>query len=127
MATTSPAIPADINDLQSIVGTLSDMIEMASQAHNNCDIDSETECGGEQYGDGSADEHCRLRDAEATVKLLRLAASAPELLAALKALLESIENVNFGVHDDDGQTYDAIPWAQAEAAIAKAKGRERGD
>ena len=57
----------------------------------------------------------------------RLIASAPELLAALKALLESIENVNFGVHDDDGQTYDAIPWAQAEAAIAKAKGRERGD
>ena len=51
----------------------------------------------------------------------RLIASAPDLLEALKALLESIENVNFGVHDDDGQTYDAIPWAQAEAAIAKAE------
>ncbi len=50
----------------------------------------------------------------------RLIASAPEMLLALTALLESIENVNFGVHDDDGQTYDAIPWAQAEAAIAKA-------
>jgi len=122
-----PVIPANINDLSSIRGTLSDMIDMALQAHHDCDIGSDTECGGEQYGDGSADEHCRLRDAEATVKLLRLAASAPELLAALKALLESIENVNFGVHDDDGQTYDAIPWAQAEAAIAKAKGRERGD
>jgi hypothetical protein len=70
--TTNPAIPADINDLQSIVGTLSGMIEMASQAHNNCDIDSETECAGEQYGDGSADEHRRLRDAEATIVLLRL-------------------------------------------------------
>jgi hypothetical protein len=54
-----------------------------------------------------------------------LFAAAPELLAALKALLESIENVNFGVHDDDGQTYDAIPWAQAEDAIAKATGEVR--
>jgi len=50
--------------------------------------------------------------------------AAPELLAALTALLESIENVNFGVHDDDGQTYDAIPWAQAEAAIAQATEKE---
>ena len=57
---------------------------------------------------------------EAELANLRLAAAAPDLLEALKALLESIENVNFGVHDDDGQTYDAIPWAQAEAAIAKA-------
>ena len=54
----------------------------------------------------------------------RLIASAPTLLAALTALVESIENVNFGVHDDDGRTYDAIPWAQAEAAIAKATGQE---
>ena len=76
--TTNPAIPADINDLQSIAGTLSDMIEMASQAHNNCDVDSETECGGEQYGDGSADEHCRLRDAEATVELLKHKAKGQE-------------------------------------------------
>jgi len=51
-----------------------------------------------------------------------LIAAAPDLLEALKALVESIENVNFGVHDDDGQTYDAIPWAQAEDAIAKATG-----
>ena len=49
----------------------------------------------------------------------------PFLLLALTALLESIENVNFGVHDDDGQTYDAIPWAQAEAAIAKATEEEK--
>jgi len=69
----NPAIPADINNLQAIAATLSDMIEMAFQAHNSCDINSETECGGEQYGDGSADEHCRLRDAEATVALLRKA------------------------------------------------------
>ena len=41
--TTNPAIPADINDLQSIAGTLSDMIAMASQAHNQCDINSETD------------------------------------------------------------------------------------
>jgi hypothetical protein len=65
-------IPADINDLQSIAGTLSDMLEMAYQGHDNCDLDSETECGGEEYGDGSAGEHCRLRDAEATVERLRL-------------------------------------------------------
>ena len=63
-------VPADINDPRSLAATLADMIEMASQAHANCDIDSETECGGEQYGDGSADEHCRLRDADATVELL---------------------------------------------------------
>jgi len=54
----------------------------------------------------------------------RLIASAPEMLLALTALVESIENVNFSVHDDDGQTYDAIPWAQAEAAIAKATEEE---
>ena len=89
--TTNPAIPAkyrfdhaDINDLQSIAGTLSDMIEMASQAHNNCDIDSETACGGEQYGDGSADEHCRLRDAEATVELLKHKADAEATVELLK-------------------------------------------
>tara|TARA_R100001086_G_C11653958_1_gene208194 strand:- start:196 stop:420 length:225 start_codon:yes stop_codon:yes gene_type:complete len=68
----------DTNDLQSIAGTLSDMIEMASQAHSNCDLDSETECSGEQYGDGSADEHCRLRDAEYTIELLRLKHKATE-------------------------------------------------
>jgi len=54
----------------------------------------------------------------------RLIASAPDLLSALTALVESIENVNFSVHDDDGRTYDTIPWAQAEAAIAKAHGQE---
>ena len=51
----------------------------------------------------------------------RLIAIAPALLAALKALLESIENVDFSVLDDHGRTYDRIPWAQAEAAIAKAE------
>ena len=53
----------------------------------------------------------------------RLIASASDLLSALTALVESIENVNFSVHDDDGRTYDAIPWAQAEAAIARATGQ----
>jgi len=50
----------------------------------------------------------------------RLIAASPDLLAALKALVESIENLNFSVFDDDGATYDQIPWAQAEAAIDKA-------
>jgi hypothetical protein len=47
-----------------------------------------------------------------------LLASAPEMLEALKALLESMMLV---MDNFDGQTYDAIPWAQAEAAIAKAE------
>ena len=50
----------------------------------------------------------------------RLIASAPDLLAALTVLLESIESVDFSVLDDAGLTYDQIPWAQAEEAIAKA-------
>ena len=54
----------------------------------------------------------------------RLIAAAPETLAALKSLLDSIENVDFSVLDDAGLTYDRIPWAQAEAAIAKAAGQE---
>lgn len=52
---------------------------------------------------------------------LQLFKAAPELLAALKALLDSIENVDFSVLDDAGLTYDQIPWAQAEEAIAKAE------
>ena len=52
---------------------------------------------------------------------LQLFKAAPELLAALKALLDSIENVDFSVLDDAGLTYDRIPWAQAEEAIAKAE------
>ena len=47
-------------------------------------------------------------------------ATAPDLLAALKALMESIETLNFGAFDDDGATYDQIPWAQAEDAIKQA-------
>ena len=71
MSDTSGIIPADINNPRSEAATLADMINMASQAHNDCDIGSEDECGGEQYGDGNVDEHCRLRDANATVELLR--------------------------------------------------------
>jgi hypothetical protein len=56
----------------------------------------------------------------------RLIAAAPELLAALKSLLESIENVDFSMLDDHGRQYDRIPWAQAEAGIAKATGEEEG-
>jgi hypothetical protein len=55
----------------------------------------------------------------------RLIAAAPVTLAALKALVVSIENLNFSVFDDDGATYDQIPWAQAEAAIDKATGQEK--
>ena len=47
----------------------------------------------------------------------RLLATAPELLAALRALVISIENVDFSPLDG---VYDQIPWAQAEVAIAKA-------
>jgi len=47
----------------------------------------------------------------------RLLATAPELLAALRALVISIENVDFSPLDG---VYDQIPWAQAEAAIANA-------
>ena len=54
--------------------------------------------------------------------------AAPDLLAALKALVESIENLNFGVIDDGVVTHDVsllqIPWAQADAAIDKATGQK---
>ena len=120
--THSQAIPADINDLKSIAGTLADMLDMAYQAHNECDIDSETECRGEEYGDGHADEHCRLRDAKATVKLLRehrkheanarLIAASPDLLEALKEWTSMA--VNSGLEGCDEIL------EQAEAAIAKA-------
>ena len=141
-----PVIPANINDLSSIRGTLSDMIDMALQAHHDCDIGSDTECGGEQYGDGSADEHCRLRDAEATVKLLRLAASAPELLAAIATAGRIVGQVQDNPKmsaserayalsralDALGGTYfkttrKPLEWWQSEPAIAKATGRGRGD
>ena len=146
-----PVIPANINDLSSIRGTLSDMIDMALQAHHDCDIGSDTECGGEQYGDGSADEHCRLRDAEATVKLLRLAAFAPERLAAevyasAPALLAALEDMAEQIAAYDhlhGENSCAIDDAPALAAIrdinpcydptsniypvTKATGRGRGD
>jgi hypothetical protein len=46
-----------------------------------------------------------------------LISASPELLAALRALVISIENVDFSPLDG---VYDQIPWAQAEAAIAKA-------
>ena len=55
----------------------------------------------------------------------RLIASAPDLLAALKALLESIESVDFSVLDDAGLHYDRIPWSQAETAIARATGEDQ--
>jgi hypothetical protein len=53
---------------------------------------------------------------------LRLAAAAPELLTALTALLKSIENYD-RTHPFPG---DRIPWAQAEAAIAKATQEVKG-
>ena len=54
----------------------------------------------------------------------RLLASAPELLEALENLVASIENVDFSVYPNYGSdaVYDQIPWAQAEQAIAKARG-----
>jgi len=58
-------------------------------------------------------------DREEELANLHLAASAPELLQALENLVASIENVDFSSH---AGVYDQIPWAQAEAAIAKAKG-----
>ena len=50
----------------------------------------------------------------------------PELLEALKAMVVSIENVDFSALDG---VYDQIPWAQAEAAITKATeiGAEKED
>jgi hypothetical protein len=47
-----------------------------------------------------------------------LMAAAPELLAALENLVASIENVDFSSH---AGVYDQIPWARAEAALARAK------
>jgi hypothetical protein len=46
--------------------------------------------------------------------------AAPDLLEALKALVESIESVDFSSPVQTDGLYDRIPWAQAEAAIAKA-------
>ena len=54
----------------------------------------------------------------------RLLATAPDLLAALRALVISIENVDFSPLDG---VYDQIPWAQAEAAIAKATTEHTGE
>jgi hypothetical protein len=51
--------------------------------------------------------------------------AAPDLLEALKALLESIESVDFSSPVQTDGLYDRIPWAQAEAAIDKAKGQEQ--
>ena len=46
------------------------------------------------------------------------------LLEALENLVASIENVDFSVYPNYGSdaVYDQIPWAQAEQAIAKARG-----
>jgi hypothetical protein len=52
---------------------------------------------------------------------LRLKRTDTKLLAALKALLESIESVDFSSPVQIDGLYDQIPWAQAEAAIAKAE------
>jgi hypothetical protein len=111
------AIPADINNPRSVASTLSDMIEMASQTHGTCDIDSETECGGEQYGNGSADEHCRLRDAIATLELLRLkhkAAKGVTVVIATEGGIPDVDTkpdyvtVEFIDFDTEGSTDDEL-------------------
>ena len=50
----------------------------------------------------------------------RLIAASPDLLAAAKALLTALENVDFSPLPG---IYDTIPWAALEQAIAKAEGR----
>ena len=52
----------------------------------------------------------------------KLVAAAPDLLLAAKAFLAVLENVDFSPLTDG--TYDQIPWAALEQAIAKTEGRE---
>ena len=58
---------------------------------------------------------------------LRLAASAPELLAALEQLMEWDGDDPGWYPEDDTQQRANDVWDDAFAAIAKATGRERGD
>jgi hypothetical protein len=114
------ALLCDVNDPMS--GTVIDIDEGICTKCGGDDVECLNECTLHKCVDCN---HALMSidDAENEANA-RLIASAPDLLSALTALVESIENVNFGVHDDDGRTYDAIPWAQAEAAIAKATGQE---
>ena len=53
-----------------------------------------------------------------------LIAASPDLLRVAKTLLAVLESVDFSPLTDG--TYDQIPWAALEQAIAKAEGRDVG-
>ena len=57
---------------------------------------------------------------DAVIEDARLIAAAPMLLQAAKALLAALESVDCSPLPG---TYDTIPWAALEQAIAKAEGR----
>ena len=44
-----------------------ELLDVAQSSHSDCDWESDTDCGAEQYGDGNPDEHLILRGAEATI------------------------------------------------------------
>ena len=74
---------------------------------------------GEANGEGVVD--CGFgvwRDGEEALANARLIAAAPDLLAALKGMLD-----HCALHSDDrdGQAHDA--WINAQAAIARAEGK----
>ena len=72
------------------------------------------EDGPEWIGGGPASD---MDDANA-----RLIGAAPDLIRAAKAMLAALESVDFSPLTNG--TYDQIPWAVLEQAIAKAEGRD---